>query len=49
MSPFLIYEKVKELPVEQVSQTEQLSAEQVQKIFSRQALLKKRVGECRRD
>lgn len=44
-----IYEKVKELTVEQVSQAEQLSPEQVQNIFSRQASLKKKIGECQRD
>jgi transposase len=37
-----IYEKVKELTVEQVSQAEQLSPEKVQNIFSRQAALKKK-------
>ena len=36
-----IYERVKELTVEQVSRTEQLSPEQVQNIFSRKASQKK--------
>ncbi len=40
-----IYERVKELTVQQVSQSEQLSPEQVQNIFSRQALLKKKIGD----
>ena len=39
-----IYEKVKELTVEQVSKNEQLSPEQVQNIFSRLATRKKRLG-----
>ena len=46
-----IYEKVKELTVEQVSVTEQLSREKVQKIFSRQAQKKrlvKRIGQCQK-
>ncbi len=43
-----IYEKVKELTVEQVSQTEQLSPEQVQNIFSRQARKKKRLVNARK-
>jgi transposase len=37
-----IYERVKELTIEQVSRTEKLSAEQVQKIFSRQGSRKKK-------
>ena len=40
-----IYEKVKELTVEQVSKNEQLSPEQVQNIFSRLATRKKKTGE----
>jgi transposase len=40
-----IYERVKELTVEQVSQNEQLSAEQVDRIFQRVARLKKKTGE----
>ena len=36
-----IYERVKELTVEQVSRTEQLSSEQGQNIFSRKATQKK--------
>jgi hypothetical protein len=40
-----IYEKVKELTVEQVSKNEQLSPEQVQNIFSRIAAQKKKTGE----
>ena len=36
-----IYEKVKELTVEQVSRNEQLSPEQVKNIFSRKAVKKK--------
>ena len=39
-----IYEKVKELTVEQVSRNEQLSPEQVQTIFSRKAAQKKKTG-----
>jgi transposase len=39
-----IDERVKELTVEQVSRTEQLSAEQVQNIFSRQGSQKKILG-----
>jgi transposase len=39
-----IYESVKELTVEQVSNKEQLSAEQVKNIFSRIASKKKRLG-----
>ena len=42
-----IYEKVKELTVEQVSKTEQLSPEQVQNIFSREASKKKRLVNAR--
>lgn len=38
-----IYERVKELTVEQVSQNEQLSAEQVARIFQRVARSKKRL------
>lgn len=41
-----IYEKVKELTVEQVSRNEQLSPEQVKNIFSRKAVQKKRNGQC---
>ena len=44
-----IYEKVKELTVEQVSVTEQLSTEKVQTIFSRQAQKKRlatKTGQC---
>lgn len=44
-----IYKKVKELTVKQVSQAEQLSPEQVQNIFSRQAALKKKIGDSQRD
>ena len=40
-----IYERVKELTVEQVSQNEQLSADQVSRIFQRVARLKKKTGE----
>ncbi len=43
-----IYERVKELTVEQVSRTEQLSAEQVQNIFSRVASQKKRLVNARK-
>ena len=39
-----IYEKVKELTVEQVSLHEQLSPEQVKNIFSRRASQKKKTG-----
>jgi hypothetical protein len=39
-----IYEKVKELTVEQVSKNEQLSPEKIQNIFSRLATRKKRLG-----
>jgi transposase len=44
-----IYEKVKEVTVEQVSQNEQLSRDQVQNIFSKQASFKKKIGECQKD
>ncbi len=44
-----IYERVKELTVEQVSRTEQLSPEQVQNIFSRKAAQKKKIGQCQKD
>jgi transposase len=44
-----IYEKVKELTVEQVSKIEQLSSEQVQAIFSKQAQKKKKSGQCQKD
>ncbi len=44
-----IYERVKELTVEQVSRTEQLSPEQVQNIFSRKASQKKKIGQCQKD
>jgi hypothetical protein len=40
-----IYEKVKELTIEQVSKNEQLSAEQVSQIFQRIARSKKKTGE----
>ena len=46
-----IYEKVKELTVEQVSVSEQLSPDKVQNIFSRQAQKKrlvKRIGQCQK-
>ncbi len=43
-----VYEKVKELTVEQVSNNEQLSAEQVPNIFSRIASRKKKTGQCRK-
>lgn len=43
-----IYEKVKELTVEQVSKFEQLSSEQVQAIFSKQAQKKKRLVNARK-
>lgn len=39
-----IYEKVKELTVEQVSRTEQISAEQVERIFHRISRIKKKTG-----
>jgi transposase len=41
-----IYERVKELTVEQISYNEQLSAEQVQNIFSRIEGAKKKTGQC---
>lgn len=41
-----IYERVKELTVEQVSHHEKLSAEQVKNIFSRIANRKKKTGQC---
>ena len=41
-----IYERVKELTVEQVSHNEQLSPEQVKNIFSRKANQKKKTGQC---
>lgn len=44
-----LYERVKELTVEQVSKNENLSPEQVQKLFSQQAESKKKTGECRKD
>jgi transposase len=44
-----IYERVKELTVEQVSYNEQLSAEQVKNIFSRIANRKKKTGQCPKD
>ncbi len=44
-----IYERVKELTVEQVSRHEQLSAEQVQNIFSRIAKTKKKTGCYQKD
>jgi transposase len=44
-----IYERVKELTVEQVSYNEQLSAEQVQNIFSRTARRKKKTGHYQKD
>ena len=44
-----VYERVKELTVEQVSITEQLSPEQVQNIFSRKANQKKKIGQCQKD
>lgn len=44
-----IYERVKELTVEQVSYNEQLSAEQVQNIFSRIASRKKKTGHCQKE
>ena len=39
-----IYERVKELTVEQVSKNEELSGEQVKNIFSRKASQKKKTG-----
>nr|WP_041934276.1 transposase family protein [Gloeothece verrucosa] len=44
-----IYERVKELTVEQVSYHEQLSAEQVKNIFSRIAQRKKKTGQTQKD
>ena len=44
-----LYERVKELTVEQVAKNENLSPKQVQKIFSRQAELKKKTGGCLKD
>jgi transposase len=44
-----IYERVKELTVEQVSRNEELSREQVQNIFSRIADRKKKTGQCQKD
>lgn len=44
-----IYERVKELTVEQVSYSEGLSAEQVKKIFSRRAASKKKTGQIQKD
>ncbi len=44
-----VYERVKDLTVEQVSRTEQLSPQQVQNIFSRKATQKKKSGQCQRD
>jgi transposase len=44
-----IYNRVKELTVEQVSYNEQLSGEQVQNIFSKIASSKKKTGHCQRD
>ena len=44
-----IYDQVKQLTVEQVSAVEQLSPEQVQKIFSRRASLKKKTGQVQKD
>ena len=41
-----IYERVKELTVEQVSQNEQLTVEQVENIFKRIARRKKKTGEA---
>ena len=40
-----IYERVKELTVEQVSQNEELTVEQVENIFKRIARRKKKTGE----
>lgn len=39
-----IYEKVKELTIEQVSENEKLSSDQVENIFKRIARQKKRLG-----
>ena len=44
-----IYERVKELTVEQVSNNEQLTGEKVQNIFSRIAKRKKKTGQCQKD
>ena len=44
-----IYERVKELTVEQVGNNEQLSADKVQNIFSRIAKRKKKTGQCQKD
>ncbi len=47
-----IYEKVKEVTVEQVSITEELSPEKVQNIFSRPAQKKrlvKKIGQCQKN
>ena len=44
-----LYERVKELTVEQVSKNENLSPKQVQKIFSFQAQSKKKTGGCLKD
>ena len=44
-----IYERVKELTVEQVSNNEKLTADQVQNIFSRIAKRKKKTGQCQKD
>jgi type IV secretory pathway ATPase VirB11/archaellum biosynthesis ATPase len=41
-----IYERVKELTVEQVSQNEDLSPERVASIFKRIAQRKKKTGDC---
>ena len=43
-----IYERVKELTVQQVSNNEQLTGEKVQNIFSRIAK-KKKTGQCQKD
>ena len=44
-----IYERVKELTIQQVSNNEQLTAEKVQNIFSRIAQIKKKTGQCQKD
>ena len=44
-----IYERVKELTVEQVSRNEQLTVEQVKNIFSCFAARKKKTGRCQKD
>ena len=44
-----IYERVKELTVEQVSNNEQLTGEKVQNIFFRIAKRKKKTGQCQKD